>query len=174
MNIYNETEKKELNIKWYTIKSKEECETARIANLLSVYSETPFKIDGVRMESIAGFIAGVHFSEGDSSRKKAFGSWGYGARTAARKIIEKVESVTWAGKTIPCNSAEYYDLIEKAIKAKFEQNPDAMKALLSTKDLILANNDGPEKKYALLSSKKFCEIITKIRDEFVEKYKLFF
>lgn len=167
-------EKKELNIKWCTLKTNEDYEITKLANLLSIYSQSRFEIDGIKVESIAGFIVGIQFSEENRSRKNAFNSWGYGARVLARKINKKIESISWNGKIIPRDSTEYYNLIEKAIKIRFERYPNDMKALLSTEGLTLTNKDGPEKKYALLPSEKFCEIITKVRKEFVKKYKLFF
>ena len=164
----------ELNIRWRTLKSPLEYEMTNLVNLLSIYSQTPFEIDEVRMESVAGFVIGLHFSEGNSQRKQSFLMWGYRAKVIARKINKHTDSIVWNGEKIGHGSARYYGLIEKAMRLKFEKNHNARKALLATKGLKLVSKDGPEKKYIILPSEKFCEIITKIRDEFVERYKLDF
>lgn len=154
-----------LNIRWHTIISDEK---QRTINLLTIYSKSPFNLNGVNIKSIAGFILGIQYDENDSRRKKAFSSWGNGAMYKVRKINKKIAYISWQGKNIVYASPEYYALIEQAIQAKFEQNPDAMQALISAKDLkFVSIGTEKGKKFNPLPSEIYCDILTRIRKKFV-------
>ncbi len=165
--------KTKLNIKWHTIKSREcgKKETALLTNMLSIYSKTPIKIGSTRAQSLAGLFLGIYYSENDSRREQLFSAWG-GKVIRLRFNLAKSNNgglVYWEGKSIIPDSKEHYELIEQAIRAKFEQNKEAKEALISSMGIELSNNEGNSGGKHKIPPEIFCEILTKIRDEFVQK-----
>lgn len=132
--------------------------------LLSNFSHHPFILDGQNFESVEGFIQGVAFPEGDARRSAAFQAWG----SEAKKFGEEQEKkfVWWAGKEIIFGSPDEYALIERALRAKFDQNEEAKQALAETKGLRLTHIlPDPEPSITSIPAETFCSILTKIRDE---------
>lgn len=135
---------------------------------LSNFSHHPFVLDGLCFESVEGFIQGIAFPEEDPRRKEAFHSFGKEAK-AFEKQQEK-HFVWWAGKKIKFGSPKEHKLVERAIRAKFEQNPGAKKALMATDGLTLTHVlPEPEPPRISLPTKVFCGILTKIRTGYLAK-----
>lgn len=139
------------------------------AKSLSNFSPHSFALGGGNFVSVEGFIQGIKFPIENPNRQVAFASVGFKAKRIgreARPIIRLTKCVWWKGEKIEYRSQEYFDLIEQAIRAKFEQNPDAMKALLATAGMELTHDLGhPESQYTSLPRKVFCEILTRLREE---------
>ncbi|NTV44722.1 MAG: hypothetical protein HGA67_03440 [Candidatus Yonathbacteria bacterium] len=72
------------------------------------------------------------------------------------------------GKTYPYRSPDHVHLIKLAIRAKFEQNESAFRALLATEGLKLLYVPA-KKDPAIFSAEVFCNILTEIREEAIEK-----
>lgn len=135
------------------------------AKRLSNFSDDPFVLDGVRLASVEGFIQGTKFPENDPRRERAFQSLGRKAKHFGRYAEGKF--VWWQGQTILFGSQEHHRLIERAIRAKFEQNPEALKALVTTKGMTLTHDLGhPESHNTSLPAKVFCDILTRIREKY--------
>lgn len=131
---------------------------------LSNFSHHPFVIDGQRFESVEGFIQGIAFMENDARREAAFKSWGSTAKKFEKE--QNRDFVWWHNKKFKFGSKEEHELIERALRAKFEQNPEAKKALLATKGLRLTHVlPDPEPKDICLPAKDFCAMLMKIREE---------
>ena len=88
----------------------------------------------------------------------------------AGKKAQKI-FVWWKGKAIPYNSDEHRQLIKRAIEAKYEQNFEAMEALLSTKGKKITHEIGPESPYTSLPKEIFCRILKDIRDKKLQEMK---
>ncbi len=132
--------------------------------ILSNFSHHPFILDGQHFESVEGFIQGIAFPESDSRREAAFKAWD----SAAKKFGEEQEKkfIWWGGKEIIFGSKEEHTLIERALRAKYEQNPDAREALIATKGLDLTHVlPEPESSTTCLPAKDFCAMLMKIREE---------
>ena len=131
---------------------------------MSNFSPDPFTLDGETFASTEGFIQGIMWPEGDPNHAAAFASTGGKAKrfgaTAERKFV------WYRGETIPFGSPAHHALIERAIRAKFTQNPDAMVALAATKGLTLIHDLGrPESPNTSLPAAVLCDILTRIRWE---------
>lgn len=146
----------------------------RRARRLSNFSADAFMLDGKRMASVEGFIQGIKYPEGHPNRTAAFGAVGFEAKRFGKKFelthalgrLGYGKLVWWKGRTIPYGSPEHHKLIELAIRAKFDQNQDAMGVLLATEGMELTHDLGrPESPVTSLPSKIFCEILTRIREE---------
>lgn len=149
----------------FNVHSKSRDERAR---LLSNFANRPFRIGGDMFASVEGFIQGIKFPqklmEVDDLRYRAFASTGNYAKSWAKLTLYRY--VWWNGGELEYGSDAHHQLIESAIRAKFEQNPDCMEALLSTSEFALTHDTGgPESPDTSLPAKLFCEILTKIRDE---------
>lgn len=137
---------------------------------LSNFSFDSFDLDGVRFYSVEGFIQGIKFPEGDFNREKAQYLRGIDAKRLGRKAPPERKFVWWKGEAFLYGSVKHHALIERAIRAKFERNEGAMKALLATAGMTLTHNLGhPESPHTSLPSEIFCEILTKIREESLKK-----
>lgn len=138
------------------------------ASRLSNFSADPFILDGERFASVEGFVQGTKFPGGHPWRHRAFDSVGKDAKRLSSEAQN--EFVWWKGQAIPYGSTEHHQLIERAIRAKFEQNEDAMRALVSTGNLTLIHELGsPESPKTSLPAAVFCDILTRIRKEYFDK-----
>lgn len=134
------------------------------AKRLSNFSADPFVLNGIQFASVEGFIQGTKFPENDPRRKQAFQSVGKDAKRFGRDAERRF--VWWQSQIISYGSPEHHRLIERAIRAKFEQNPEALKALTATKGMTLTHDLGhPESPNTSLPATVFCDILTRIREE---------
>jgi len=132
---------------------------------LSNFSVDFFELDGATMMSVEGFIQGIKFPEGDRRRNMAFNSAGSAVKRLGSEAAG--EFVYWQGREIPYGSIEHMSLIERAIRAKFEQNDGARQALMATVGLVLTHEvPGPENPKTSLPAERFCVILAGIRAEF--------
>lgn len=138
---------------------------------LSNFSADAFVLDGEWMASVEGFIQGTKYPEGHPLRIAAFLSVGreakrFGSKFELLRLPDCRKLVWWQGRAIPYGSSEHHNLIERAIRAKFEQNKSAMNTLLATEGMILTHDLGrPEPPNTSLPAQVFCDILTRIREE---------
>ncbi len=133
-------------------------------DLLSNFPALAFFLDGVEIASTEGFIQGIKFPEGDPRREQAFRMSGGKAKRMARGAEGRF--VWWQGSEIAYGSFEHHALIERAIRAKFDQQPAAMEMLLATEGMELVHDLGyPESATTSLPARVFCAILTRIRQE---------
>ncbi|TSC95700.1 MAG: hypothetical protein CEN88_442 [Candidatus Berkelbacteria bacterium Licking1014_2] len=149
------------------IGSRGETETER---MLSNFAHTPFELDGIRYESVEGFWQSIKFPEGSDDRIKTVGLVGGKAKRAGRQT-RGVEEIQYQGQTIKVGSPEHHGLMGRAIRAKLEQNPEALKLLLDMGDKqithILKTPDGkilPDSK--TIPGAVFSQILMDLREEF--------
>jgi predicted NAD-dependent protein-ADP-ribosyltransferase YbiA (DUF1768 family) len=143
---------------------------AKHARLLSNFAHTPFHLmEGARAQhfsSMEGFIQGIKFAPGEDVRTCAFQATGPEAK--AFSALSTTGYVYWDGNIIPRRSKSHFALIEKALRAKFAENAECVQALLATRGLTLLHKTGePESKLTSLPARKFCEMLTKIREDFL-------
>ena len=130
---------------------------------LSNFSPDSFRLDGIFCASVEGFIQGVKWPEGDAKRTTAFGSVGGKAKRCGKGAERKW--VWWQGSQISFGSQAHHALIERAIRAKFEQNRSALMLLVDTRGLTLIHDLGhPVDPQTSLPGAVFCAILTRIRD----------
>jgi predicted NAD-dependent protein-ADP-ribosyltransferase YbiA (DUF1768 family) len=137
------------------------------ARRLSNFSEDHFVLDGKNIVSVEGFIQGTKFPVRDTRRCIAFSLAGMDAKNLSEEAAEFGNKlIWWNGEEIEYGSVEHHNLIERAMRAKFEQNPGAMKALISTKGKEITHElGGIENPNTSLPKEVFCEILTRIREE---------
>lgn len=156
--------------------------------ILSNFAATPFEYRGVRYASLEGFWQMMLYPENkdDIRAKDLHVTWKYTreqvsrmtafeakeAGTLAEENMKKlgIGWVSFEGKRFeyrPEERGEHYRLIEEAMRAKLDQNPEVKRILLATGDLTLkpdhitSPDDPPAWKYN--------EIWMKIRKELQQK-----
>ena len=140
------------------------------AQACSNFPAFPFVLDGMSLTSVEGFVQGIKFPVGHPTRFLAFASFGGSAKKLNKDAEGKL--IWWNGKTVTFGSSTHRKLIEKAIRAKFQQNPSAMIALLCTAGEEITHDLGkPENPNTSLPAKVFCDILIRIREEELVKIK---
>ena len=140
------------------------------ASRLSNFSADEFVLDGEKMASVEGFIQGTKFPEGHPTRQLAFQSVGVTAKRLSKGAERNF--AWWQGRAISYGSLEHHRLIERAIRAKFEQNEEARKALLATEGMTLTHDLGyPDPPNTSIPARVFCDILTRIREEALKARK---
>jgi predicted NAD-dependent protein-ADP-ribosyltransferase YbiA (DUF1768 family) len=131
---------------------------------LSNFSGDPFVLDDEQFASVEGFIQGTKFPDGHPTRQEAFQSVGIKAKRLGNHADRQF--VWWKGNVLPYGSLEHHKLIERAIRAKYKQNSEAMAALVATKGMTLIHDVGhPDPPNTSLPREVFCDILTRIREE---------
>lgn len=134
------------------------------ARELSGLAIRPYILDGIKLRSVEGLLQGIKFPPGDPRREEAFGAAGL----RAKRMGEDAENqwVWWNDARYVYGSADNHAIIERAIRASFEQNPMAMFILRSTRGMKLTHDLGvPESPHTSFPTHVFCRVMTELRDE---------
>jgi predicted NAD-dependent protein-ADP-ribosyltransferase YbiA (DUF1768 family) len=152
--------------------------------LLSNFAAAPFTFRGRRYAGLEGFWQMMLYPEGPDDPRARFPGleWartrdevaqmtGFEAKAAgspAERNMEKmdIDWVTFEGRRIeyrPIRPGEHYELIVAATREKVRQNPDVMKVLLATGDLILKPDHHQEA--GARAAWRYCDILMSIRAE---------
>ena len=99
------------------------------ANLIANFAPTPFVLDGARYACVEAFWQALRFPL--SERKRIAMMDGPTAKQESARYPYG-DSVIYAARTIPVGTHEHWDLMRRACRAKFEQNENALAALLAT------------------------------------------
>lgn len=149
-------------------------ESAEVEKQLSNLYPSPFIFDGVEYASIEAFWMSIKYPEsyiGRDSIKlldwiKAKRSW---------EDAKFLKSFKYQWKEIVMWSEDHHYLLKRALKAKLQQYPDILQALLNTWDRPLIHIVfTKDRQFLLADSKtipwvKFAQIYTELRDEFKNK-----
>ena len=140
--------------------------------ILSNFAHTPFEFDGVACGSVEGFIQGLK-EENLEKQKRICLRFGFEAKRAGTKKrnrkVRESGTLWWQDQPILLKSEEYYQLIERGIRAKFEQSEVAKQALIATGDAILTHDTGkPESPNTSLPANRFLSILEEIRKELID------
>lgn len=136
--------------------------------ILSNFPESPFTLKGKKYRSLEGKVQGDKFPPEDPRKEQAYNSFGKEAKQIGNKA--RIYGYRWIwtadGRKIKYGSPEHYEESRLAIRAKFEQNPEAMRVLLSTKGKKITHElGGEESKTTCLPKAVFTNILTDIREE---------
>jgi predicted NAD-dependent protein-ADP-ribosyltransferase YbiA (DUF1768 family) len=101
-----------------------------IARTISNFATTPFELDGQRYQSVESFWQGLKFAD-EADRRRLAVLDGVQARAEGEKQGYGA-TVSYNGKTIVIGTSAHWRLMERACRAKFEQNAEARAALLAT------------------------------------------
>ena len=151
------------------------------ANVLSNLYPSKFEFEGVKFNSMEGFLQAlktpdeqlqreIHKMSGMEARRMSNVFKGiFSEKTVAWKgRITKIfdgKTMHWKGKIVDRFSVEYDDLIKRAFRAKFEQDPLFRYALKQTKGKTITHSIGKsDKEETILTEKEFVTLLDELRD----------
>lgn len=101
-----------------------------LARIISNLATTPFELDEQRYLSVESFWQGLKFAD-ETERRRLAGHEGPRARSEG--LRQKYDrTISYRGQEIAVGAWDHWHLMEKACRAKFQQNEDARDALLAT------------------------------------------
>lgn len=104
--------------------------TDPLAKVISNLATTPFELDGQRYLSVESFWQGLKFPSEDERRRLAGHE---GPRARSEGLRQKYDkTIAYRGQEITVGAWDHWQLMEKACRAKFQQNEEARNALLAT------------------------------------------
>lgn len=138
---------------------------------LSNFACTLFRLDDVDCQSMEGFLQGLK-EEKPEKQQRIFSKHGFEAKRAGTKARTnkawESKSVWWRSQRIEYQSAAYFALVERALRAKFEQNEEAREALTATGNRPLIHDTGKfESMKTSLPAARFIEILMRVRAEYL-------
>ena len=135
------------------------------SSALSNFSPHPFEIDGVRCNSMEGFLQSLKFKNPEM-QKHVCTLVGKQAKFAGKKKNWYVtQTLWWMGVEIDRHSQEYQDLLDRAY-AQIAKNKTFRNALLATLDANLTHSIGKNDAHrTILTNREFCGRLMKIREE---------
>lgn len=128
---------------------------------------TPFVLDGVWFASVEAFYISLRTLDPEL-RSTLCQLHGAKAKHMGGKLKKKFHLThsTWMGVTFALGSDQHHQLVKRAIKAKLEQNQQLRKAFLKTRPRPLIHDTGwPESRFTQLPGKKFCHLLSELRNE---------
>ena len=135
---------------------------------LSNFSPHPFMIDGVRCNSMEGFLQSLKFENPDMQEHICLLVGKAAKFKGKNKKWWKTQMLYWRGKPIPRDSDEYQQLLDRAFDA-LSENQSFCSALLATGKANLTHSIGKSKtSETVLTKQEFCSRLLKIRSRLME------
>lgn len=134
------------------------------AGALSNFSPHPFEIDGVKCNSMEGFLQSLKFKSAEM-QVEVCKLVGFAAkRKGSKKNWRRMQILWWRGKEMSRISVEYQELLDRAYEAMYK-NTKFKKALEASKGATLTHSIGKSKETeTVLTTREFCSRLTKLRD----------
>jgi len=138
------------------------------ASVLSNFTPHPFEIDGVKCNSMEGFLQSMKFKDINMQEYVCT----LVGKTAKYKGKPKkwwlTQTLWWRGKEIDRHSQEYQNLLDRAY-LELSKNEGFKKALLATKDAVLTHSIGKnDASHTILTEKEFCNRLMKLRNKLIQ------
>ena len=142
----------------------------RIASILSNFTESHFVLDGVKINSMEGFLQSLKTSN-HQEQKEICQLIGYDAKKVGNKLKKQdsynPQILFWQNKAYKRNSKEYQKLLKRAFKAKYFADERFQRALFQTKSAELTHTIGKNSIYeTILTEREFIENLKILRDNF--------
>jgi predicted NAD-dependent protein-ADP-ribosyltransferase YbiA (DUF1768 family) len=128
--------------------------------LASNFAHTPFVLDDREYASVEGFWQGLKSPQA-ADRLRLASLHGDEARDAGLQA-PAADAFDYAGRLVRTGTFEHWQLMERACVAKFEQNPAARDALLSTGNRPITHRVDPDSR--TIPGAIMAEIWMRIRD----------
>jgi predicted NAD-dependent protein-ADP-ribosyltransferase YbiA (DUF1768 family) len=129
--------------------------------LISNLAETSFELDGRSYASVEGFWQGLKFTD-EADRLRVAELSGHAAKAAGPKA-QPGDRFIYEDREFVVGTVDHWELMERANRAKFEQDEDARTALLSTGDRPLVHLVVPDSR--TIPGIIMADIWTRIRAE---------
>lgn len=130
---------------------------------LSNFAPHPFEIDGIKCNSMEGFLQSLKFKSIEM-QEYVCTLVGYKAKMKGKnKNWWKTQILYWKGKEIDRHSQEYQDLLDKAF-SQLNKNTKFRAALEATGNSNITHSIGKsDPNRTVLTEKEFCSRLMKLR-----------
>lgn len=135
------------------------------SNALSNFSPHPFIIDGVKCNSMEGFLQSLKFKNIEMQRHVCTLVGKSAKFKGKKKKWWRTQTLWWNGIELKRDGKLYQMLLDRAFKCLAE-NEGFKKALLSTNNAVLKHsigNSNPSR--TVLTEREFCSRLMKLREE---------
>jgi len=134
------------------------------SNSLSNFAPHPFEIDGIKCNSMEGFLQSLKF-ESKEMQEYVCTLVGYAAKKKGRnKNWKQSQTLYWREEEIKRNSQDYQDLLDRAY-AELYKNTKFKAALEASANSVLTHSMGKSKESeTVLTTREFCSRLTKLRN----------
>jgi predicted NAD-dependent protein-ADP-ribosyltransferase YbiA (DUF1768 family) len=131
---------------------------------LSNFSPHPFILDGVKCNSMEGFLQSLKFKNPEM-QKQVCSLVGRQAKFKGNhKAWWQTQTLYWQGREINRHSQEYQDLLDRAFDA-LSGNMSFRKALLASGNSSLTHSIGKsDPHHTVLTEKEFCSRLLSLRE----------
>jgi predicted NAD-dependent protein-ADP-ribosyltransferase YbiA (DUF1768 family) len=134
------------------------------AAALSNFAPHPFEIDGIRCNSMEGFLQSLKFKSEDMQREVCLLVGMKAKYKGKKKNWYVTQTLWWRGKEIDRHSEEYQKLLNKAFY-RLALNTRFRAALLASGNAVLTHTIGksdPSK--TVLTTQEFCSRLMRLRE----------
>jgi len=134
------------------------------SNSLSNFAPHPFEIDGIKCNSMEGFLQSLKF-ESKEMQEHVCTLVGYAAKKkGSNKNWKQSQTLYWRGVPMKRSSQEYQDLLDRAYTELYK-NEKFRAALDASGKATLTHSIGKSKEGdTVLTTREFCSRLTKLRD----------
>lgn len=135
------------------------------ASALSNFAPHPFELDGVKCNSMEGFLQSLKF-ESKEMQEYVCTLVGFTAKKkGGNKNWQHSQTLYWRGQPIKRDSDEYQNLLNRAYNAMY-QNSKFRAALEASKGSTLTHSIGKNKKSeTVLTTQELCSRLMYLRDK---------
>jgi len=135
------------------------------AGALSNFAPHPFELDGVKINSMEGFLQGLKFKNPMMQEHVCTLVGITAKRSGSKKMWNRTRTLWWKGKPYKRDKPEYQELLDRAYDA-LGANEKFKSALLASGDATLTHSIGRIKKSeTILTRQEFCSRLTKLREK---------
>ena len=135
------------------------------ANALSNFSPHQFTIDGVKCNSMEGFLQSLKFENPDMQREVCT-LVGFAAKKKGRnKNWKESQTLHWQGAQISRKSDAYASLLERAFMEMAKQSASFQNALKAAQNAVFKHSIGKSKESeTVLTEREFCKLLNVCRE----------
>lgn len=139
------------------------------ANALSNFAPHPFEIDGVRCNSMEGFLQSLKFKNPEMQEYVCTLVGKQAKFKGKPKKWWVTQTLWWKGKEIDRHSKEYMELLERAYEC-LSANTGFCNALLASGVSALTHSLGHNNPHhTVLTESEFCGILMRLRNKLKEQ-----
>jgi predicted NAD-dependent protein-ADP-ribosyltransferase YbiA (DUF1768 family) len=138
------------------------------SNALSNFAPHPFEIDGIKCNSMEGFLQSLKFSNPEM-QKYVCTLVGLSAKFKGKpKKWWNTQTLWWQGKELDRHGKEYQELLDRAY-GELSKNTGFRNALLASGNSSLTHSLGKsDSHHTILTEKEFCSRLLNIRKTLIE------
>lgn len=135
------------------------------ASALSNFAPHPFEIDGIKCNSMEGFLQSLKFKD-PQMQEYVCTLVGVKAKFKGKgKNWWQTQTLYWRGEPIYRHCQEYQDLLDRAY-IELSKNEGFRKALLATGNAFLTHSIGKnDASQTVLTEREFCSRLMKLREQ---------